>query len=36
MSGSEIENVAFPGNTKIFEEKYVALLLLLRPTYMQQ
>ena len=33
MPGREIENVAFLGNTEIFEErKHVAFLPLLRPT----
>ena len=37
MPGREIENVVFPGNTEIFEErKHVAFLLLLRPTFMQK
>jgi len=37
MSGREIDNVLFLGNTKTFEEKnYKAFLLLLRPAYMQQ
>ena len=37
MSAREIEDVAFLGNTKIFEErKHMAFLLLLRPTYMQK
>ena len=37
MSGREIENVFFLGNTEIFEErKHVAFLLLLRPTYVQR
>jgi len=37
MSGREIDNVLFLGKTKIFEEEnYIAFLLLLRPTYMQQ
>ena len=37
MPGREIENVVFPGNTEIFEErKHVAFLPLLRPTYMQK
>ena len=36
MSGREIENVVFLGNTEIFEErKHMAFLLLLRPTYIQ-
>jgi len=37
MFGRETDNVPLLGNTKTFEEKnYIALLLLLRPTYMQQ
>ena len=37
MPGREIENVVFLGNTEIFEErKHVAVLALLRPTYMQK
>ena len=37
MLGCEIEIVVFLGNTEIFEErKHMALLLLLRPTYMQK
>ena len=37
MPGREIENVVFLGNTEIFKErKCMALLLLLRPTYMQK
>ena len=37
MPGREIENVVFPGNTEIFEErKHVAFLPLLRPIYMQK
>ena len=37
MSGREIENVVFLGNTEIFEErKHMAFLLLLKPTYMQK
>ena len=36
VSGREIENVVFLGNTKIFEErKHMAFLPLSRPTYMQ-
>jgi hypothetical protein len=36
-SGREIENVVFLGYTEIFEEKkYIAFLLLVRPTYMQK
>ena len=37
IPGCEIENVVFLGNTEIFEErKHVAVLPLLRPTYMQK
>ena len=37
MLGREIENVVFLGITEIFEErKHMAILFLLRPTYMQK